>query len=110
VNAALFVKAGEAYAVELRVGLLDKPELIMFSAGEPFYNRCLFKRQVVLIDERPAAVAGIASKFNPEDLRYMQAAVFLPATFQNTQAVLFLGLPTKKALDLKDLIAKLDIY
>jgi len=110
VNAILLAKEGEGYTSRLRVGLLEKPERIRFNPGEPFYERFLRERRIVLINERPQQVAGLAGKFNPEDLKYMQAAVFLPATFQKAPALLFLGLPTNKALELKDLVAKLDIY
>ena len=110
VNAALLVKAGDAYVTKLRIGLLDKPERILFSAGDPFYDRFLSRRQAVLLSERPESIPSLAARFNPEDLKYMKAALFLPAVYQKTQAVLFLGLPSKKSMELKDIINKLEIY
>jgi hypothetical protein len=94
----------------LRVGLMDKPEVIRFTAGEPFYEQFLKERRAVLVLERPSRVRGLVGKFHPEDLKYMQGALFLPAVFQRASAFLFLGLPSRRGLELKEIIAKLDIY
>jgi hypothetical protein len=110
VNAALLIKTGEAYVSRLRIGLLEKPARILFSAGEPFYDRFLCLRQAVLLNDRPKAIPSLAARFNPEDLKYMQMAIFLPAIYQKTEAVLFFGLPAKRPLELGDIIQALDIY
>ncbi len=110
VNAALLIKTGEAYVSRLRIGLLEKPARILFSAGEPFYDRFLSRRQSVLLNGRPQAIPSLAARFNPEDLKYMQMALFLPTVYQKTEAVLFFGLPVKRPLELKDVIQALDIY
>jgi hypothetical protein len=110
VNAALLIKTGEAYVSRLRIGLLEKPARILFSAGETFYDRFLSRRQAVLLNGRPQAIPSLAARFNPEDLKYMQMAVFLPAVYQSTEAMLFFGLPVKRPLELKDVIQALDIY
>ena len=110
VNAALLVKTGDAYVSRLRIGLLERPARILFSAGEAFYDRFLSPRQAVLLNERPQAIPSLAARFNPEDLKYMQMALFLPAIYQKTEAVLFLGLATKRPLELKDVIQALEIY
>jgi hypothetical protein len=110
VNAALLIKTGDAYVSRLRIGLLEKPARILFSAGEAFYDRFLSQRQAVLLHERPQAIPSLAARFNPEDLKYMQMALFLPAIYQNTEAVLLLSLAAKRPLELKDVIRALDIY
>ncbi|OHD76642.1 MAG: hypothetical protein A2V99_15440 [Spirochaetes bacterium RBG_16_67_19] len=110
VNAALLVKTGDAYVSRLRIGLLERPARILFSAGEAFYDRFLSPRQAVLLTERPQAIPSLAARFNPEDLKYMQMALFLPAIYQKTEAVLFLGLATKRPLVMKDVIQALEIH
>jgi hypothetical protein len=110
VSATILQETGRSFSSTLRVGLMDKPEVIRFAAGEPFYERFLKERQAVLILERPSRVPGLVGKFHPEDLKYMQGALFLPAVFQRAPAFLFLGLPSRKDLELKEIIAKLDIY
>jgi hypothetical protein len=110
VNAALLVQAGTAYVSKLRIGMLEKPERILFSAGEPFYDRFLSQRQAVLLNEKPQNIPSLAARFNPEDLKYMQMALFLPAIYQKTPAVLFLGLAVSRPLELKDVIQALDIH
>jgi hypothetical protein len=64
----------------------------------------------VLLLERLQIIPSLAARFNPEDLKYMQVAIFLPAIYQKTPAVLFLALPARRALELKDVIQELDIY
>jgi hypothetical protein len=110
VSATILQQKGKSFSSTLRVGLMDKPETIRFAAGEPFYERFLKERQAVLILERPSRVRGLVGKFHPEDLKYMQGALFLPAVFQRVRAFLFLGLPSRKDLELKEIIGKLDIY
>ncbi len=110
VSATILQEKDRSFSSTLRVGLMDKPEIIRFAAGEPFYERFLKERQAVLILERPSRVRGLVGKFHPEDLRYMQGALFLPAVFQRASAFLFLGLPSRKDLELKEIISKLDIY
>ncbi len=110
VNAALLIKTGEAYVSRLRIGLLEKPARILFSAGELFYDRFLSRRQSVLLNGRPQAIPSLAARFNPEDLKYMQMALFLPTVYQKTEAVLFFGLPVKRPLELKAVIQALDIH
>jgi len=94
----------------VRQKLLEKPERILLSAGEPFYDRFLSQRQAVLLAERPQDIPSLAAHFNPEDLKYMRMALFLPAIYQKTQAVLFLGLPVSRPLEMKDIIRALDIH
>jgi hypothetical protein len=110
VNAALLVKTGDAYVSRLRIGLLERPARILFSAGEAFYDRFLSPRQAVLLNERPQAIPSLAARFNHEDLKYMQMTLFLPAIYQKTEAVLFLGLAAKRPMELKDVIQALEIY
>jgi hypothetical protein len=110
VNAALLIKTGEAYVSRLRIGLLEKPARILFSAGEPFYDRFLSRRQAVLLSDRPQVIPSLAVRFNSEDLKYMQMAIILPAVYQKTEAVLFFGLPVKRPLELGDIIKALDIH
>ena len=95
VNAALLIKTGDAYVSRLRIGLMEKPKRILFSAGEPFYDRFLSRRQAVLLLDRLQIIPSLAARFNPEDLKYMQVAIFLPAIYQKAPAVLFLALPAR---------------
>ena len=110
VNAALLVKTGDSFVSRLRIGLMEKPERILFTAGEPFYERFLSRRLAVLLLERLQVIPSLAARFNPEDLRYMQTALFLPATYQKAPALLFLALPTRRTLGLKEVVQELDIH
>lgn len=110
VSAVILMEAGQSFDSVLRVGLMEKPATIRFAAGEPFYDRLLKQHQTVLILERPASIPGLAGKFHPEDQKYMQGALFLPAVYQSVPAYLFLGLPSRRGLELKEIIARLEIY
>jgi hypothetical protein len=109
-SAAILVKSGELFAPSLKIGLIDKPEKLRFSAAEAFYRTFLAERKIVLINEQLESVKALASKFNAEDLQYLRGAIFIPAVYEDKEALLFLGMPLKKEHDLKELVSSLNIF
>jgi hypothetical protein len=110
VNAAIFGRKDGRYTLAFKVGLLDDPVAIEFAGGEFFYDEFLSLRKTTLVRERPEKLHALARKFNPDDLRYLQAAIFIPIMYENAEAYLYLCLPDEKQCDLTNIINRLDIY
>jgi chemotaxis protein histidine kinase CheA len=110
VNAAIFSKQDKRLRLAFKVGLLDDPGVIEFAEGEYLYNAFLSPRKTVLIRERPELIEGLGRKFNPDDLRYLQAAVLIPIIYEDRESYLYMGLPDEKYCELDHLITRLDIY
>jgi hypothetical protein len=110
VNAAIFGRQDDRYSLSFKVGLLDDPVAIDFAGGEFLYDQILKPRKAALVRERPEKLHALASKFNPDDLRYLQAAIFVPIIYESAEAYLYLGLPDEKQCDLSNIISRLDIY
>ena len=110
VSAAIFSKENGKYCLKLKVGLHDPGFEIVFTPDEPFVKMFVEPRQTVIISEKMEKVKALAKKLHPEDLKYIQGAIVLPAVFGNQESFLLLGLPVLQQLDIKDIITRLDIY
>ncbi len=110
VSAAIFSKENGKYCLKLKVGLHDPGFEIVFTPDEPFVKMFVEPRQTVIISEKMEKVKALAKKLHPEDLKYIQGAIVLPAVFGNQESFLLLGLPLLQQLDIKDIITRLDIY
>ena len=110
VNAGIFVATGGRFEAKLKVGLLDHAGTLAFSAQEPVGARYLHPRKAVVVAGSLEKVTALARHFHPDDLKYMQGALFLPAVYQGANAVLFLGLPVKKRWSMAEIITSLNIY
>ena len=110
VGSAISYKRRDSYVPALSVGMRDVEARFRFTAGEPFYERFLEKRKTLIIQEPLENIKAFAGKFSRDDFSYIKGAIFLPTMFRGQEAVLFLGLPTSKDMNMVDLIELLSIF
>ncbi len=111
VSAAILRQAGPAYTPELTIGLMDSSiRSLRFQENEPFYREFLGAPHALLINYEIGRIRAVCRKLNPEDLRYMSGALFLPVLFQSQPAILFMAFSEAQTWNIKELIIRMNIF
>ncbi len=111
VSAAIFTIEGNAYKIELSIGINEESiSNFEFALDSVFVIDYLDTRKVIYLDEPIANIHMFDNKIAAMDKKYIKYAVFLPAKYQDKKAYLFIALPARYKKELIEILQIMDVY
>ncbi|MBN1525280.1 MAG: hypothetical protein JW904_12395 [Spirochaetales bacterium] len=110
INAVLFMEEKQL-SVSISIGLTSKSAaMFQFGADEPFFTEYIAQKKIVFIKEGFSKLQLFTECFSPDDLRFIDSGIFIPAFSEQKPAYIFLGFSATVGYGISDLMQKIEVF